>query len=146
MKTPDFLCRIPQTRLGKIAVQFVKFGIVGVLNTGISLAVYYIFLGIDNRLYLIGNIAGFLLSALNAYWLNHTYVFNARNSKTRGKYILLKTYLAYALSLAISTALLYVFVNYLRISESIAPLCCLLITVPMNYLINKFWVYQQQEG
>ncbi len=37
-------------------LQFVKFGIVGVSNTLVSLGVYYVFIWIDPAWYLLGNV------------------------------------------------------------------------------------------
>ena len=60
--------------LVKTAVQFVKFGIVGVSNTLISLAIYYIglYFGIY---YVFSNVLGFFAGTLTAYYWNYLYVF-----------------------------------------------------------------------
>lgn len=145
MNIAERLSKLAAHPLGKIAVQFFKFGMVGVLNTAISLAVYYIFLAINEELYLVGNVAGFVVSTLNAYFMNHKYVFGAKGAATIEKKVLLKTYLAYGFSLLVSTELLYLFVNFLQISEALAPLFCLMVTVPMNYIINRLWVYKCEE-
>ena len=50
-----------------VTIQFIKFGLVGGINTIISLAIYYLFLMIDPELYLLGNVTGFVVSTLNAY-------------------------------------------------------------------------------
>jgi putative flippase GtrA len=33
-------------------------------------------------------------------------------------------------------------VNYLNISEFIAPILNLIITIPLNFLLNKFWAFR----
>lgn len=48
--------------------QFIKFGLVGVSNTAVSMAVYYIFLWIDPGLYMVGSILGTILSIANAFF------------------------------------------------------------------------------
>ena len=57
-----------------ILKQFIRFGLVGVSNTLISLGVYYLlyFLGVH---YLIANTIGFIISVFNAYYWNNKYVF-----------------------------------------------------------------------
>lgn len=47
--------------------QFIKFGLVGVSNTAVSMAVYYIFLWISPDLYMVGSILGTILSIANAF-------------------------------------------------------------------------------
>lgn len=142
MKVPEWINRILKGQIGQTIFQFLKFGAVGLVNTTISISVYYIFLAVDERLYLVGNIAGFLISTLNAYWLNHRYVFGRKDNKTTGRTLLFRTYLAYGFALGVSTALLYGLVHCLKVAETLAPLGCLLVTVPMNYLVNRFCVYQ----
>lgn len=118
-------------------MQFVKFCLVGVSNTAISLGVYYVFVTIDSRLYIIGNAAGFVASVLNAYFWNSRFVFKKQDEK--GKTIA-KTFAAYGTNLVLGSVMLYLFVDILHISEYIAPLLNLVVTVPLNYFLNKKWV------
>ena len=120
--------------------QFIKFGLVGVSNTLISLAVYYIFVWIDKSWYLAGNTAGFIVSVLNAYYWNSKYVFR-KSGKGNAK-PLLKTYLSYGSTFILGTVLLYVMVRFLHISEMLAPMINLAVTVPINFLLNKFWTFK----
>lgn len=119
--------------------QFIKFGLVGVSNTLISLGTYYLlyFLGIN---YLIANTIGFVVSVLNSYYWNNKYVFK----KTQSGHLkpLIKTFLSYGSTFLLSTFLLFVMVQHLGISEVIAPIITLVITIPLNFLINKFWAFK----
>ena len=117
--------------------QFVKFCLVGVSNTAISLAVYYIFVMINKEWYIIGNAVGFVVSVLNSYFWNSKFVFKKQDEKTK---TIIKTFLAYGTNLAISTCLLYLLVDVLSLSEYVAPILNLIVTIPLNYILNKFWV------
>ena len=119
--------------------QFIKFGIVGLSNTIISLAVYYIlvFLGVY---YIIAHIFGFLLSVLNAYYWNHKYVF--KKTATGNLKTFIKTFTSYGVTFLLSTFLLYFMVSHLKISDSIAPLLNLTVTIPLNFLMNKYWSFR----
>ena len=121
----------------KSFMQFVKFCLVGVSNTLISLAVYYVFVIIDARLYIIGNAVGFVVSVLNAYFWNSKFVFDKKDEKVK---TVVKTFIAYGTNLIIGTVLLYLFVDVCGLSEFIAPLLNLIVTIPLNYVLNKFWV------
>jgi len=122
------------------AVQFMKFGIVGVLNTVIGLGVYYIFIYIDTSLYIAGNTAGFIAGVLNSYYWNNKYVF----TKSEDGHLkpLMRTFAAYGGTFLLGTALLFIMVQYLKISEWIAPLINLAVTIPLNFLLNKFWAFK----
>ena len=115
-------------------LQFVKFCLVGLSNTAISLLVYYIFVLINPRWYLVGNAAGFVVSVLNSYFWNSRFVFKKQDERAK---TIVKTFLAYGTNLLIGTVLLWLFVDILGLSEFVAPLLQLVITVPLNYLLNK---------
>ena len=65
--------------------QFVKFGLVGVSNTAVSMAVYYIFLWISPDLYMVGSILGTILSIANAFFWNDKFVFTGNANDWRSK-------------------------------------------------------------
>lgn len=120
--------------------QFIKFGIVGVSNTAISLLVYYFFIWLSKDLYIVGNTVGFTVSVFNAYYWNNKYVFQ-KGEEGHVK-PLLRTFAAYGMTFLMSTGLLYLWVDVLGVSEVIAPIISLLITIPMNFLLNKFWTFK----
>lgn len=96
-----------------LARQFLKFGLVGISNTLISLIVYYIFFFISPKLYFAGNVAGFVVSVFNAYYWNNKYVFKA-SGESRLKTIL-KTFAAYGATFILSSVLLVVMVELLGV-------------------------------
>lgn len=121
------------------AIEFIKFGIVGVSNTLISLCIYYI-LVYFNMNYIIANTSGFIISVLNAYYWNNKYVFN---KTTKGiLQPLIKTFASYGVTFVLSTVLLVIMVDCLNISQIIAPILNLIITIPLNFLLNKFWAFK----
>lgn len=124
-------------------LQFIKFGIVGVSNTLISYVTYTIcvFLGAN---YLIGNLVGFVVSVLNSFYWNNKYVFKSGEGQTRSWLAtLLKTFTAYAgTGLVLSSLLLVLWIDILHIPELIAPLINLVVTIPLNFIINKFWAFK----
>lgn len=127
-------------------VQFIKFGIVGILNT----VVYYIFysgLVYIKVPYLLANIVAAIVSILNSYFWNNRYVFKMEKDEKRSIWgTLIKTFLAYAGTwLVLSNIILVFFVEIIRVSEYIAPIFVLFITVPLNFVINKFWAFKPQK-
>ena len=122
--------------------QFIKFGLVGVSNTLVSWICYYFFLWIDESLYLIGGIVGTVLSIANAFFWNDRFVFKNGNNDWRSKLKRLgKTYISYGGTSLLGMVLLWVEVNIFNISKVIAPPINLAITVPLNFLFNKYWTF-----
>ena len=124
----------------KFCMQFLKFGIVGFSNTVISLAIYYLFVWINPGWYLWGNAIGFVVSVANAYFWSRKYVF--KESKPIFWNGLFKSYAAYGASFLISTGLLFLQIELFFVSEKIAPIFNLIVTIPLNFLVNKFWTFR----
>lgn len=120
--------------------QFTKFGLVGVSNTVISLAIYYTFVFVNPALYIVGNTVGFVVSVFNSYFWNNKYVF--KKSEQGHLKTILKTFVAYGSTFALGTILLFVMVEILGISQYLAPMINLLVTIPLNFVINKFWAFK----
>ena len=134
-----------KTDFYKLLWQFFKFGLVGVSNTAVSLGIYYLVLWMNPELYMLGSVLGTILSIFNAFIWNDLFVFtgNPKDFKSVMKR-LGKTYVSYGGTSALSTALLWVEVELLFVSELYAPIINLVITIPLNYLINKFWTFKSK--
>lgn len=132
-------------------MQFVKFGIVGVSNTVLSYVLYVIslaafrrsrlFAGVD---YVIASVGAFILSVLWSFYWNNKMVFQLKDGQKRSVWkALIKTYISYSFSgLFLNNILLILWVQVCHISELIAPIINLLISVPVNFVINKFWAFK----
>ena len=119
-------------------IQFLKFAIVGLSNTFIALAVYYVLLCMGCN-YLIANTTAWIISVFNAFYWNNKYVFKNENTWFKA---LLKTYLSYSFSFLLGTFLLYIFVELCFFNTKIAPVLTLILTIPLNFIMNKFWTFK----
>ena len=132
-------------------MQFVKFGLVGVSNTALS---YLLNIGVLLLLgkaglferwdYVIANVIAFLVSVAWSFYWNNRYVFVPEEGESRniGK-ALLKTYMSYAFTgILLANVLSFLWIDVLGISKYIAPLINLVFSVPINYLINRFWAFR----
>lgn len=133
-------------------MQFVKFSIVGVSNIVISYVIYAVGLVISQKAhflpnynYLFAQIAAFVISVLWSFFWNNKMVFTLEEGKERSVWkALIKTYISYSFSgLFLSSFLLFLWVNIFGISEFVAPIINLLFSVPLNFIINKFWAFKQ---
>ncbi len=150
--------------------QFIKFGLVGVSNTVVSYATYSLCYYVFHTNVHVANIVGFIISVLNAYFWQSRFVFKESDEGEHRVWwqVLLKTYASYAFSgLFLTEVLLILWINVLNIGQylepvagwlgnfgltmtggdvavSIAPFLNMVITIPINFCINKFWAYRQK--
>ena len=129
--------------------QFVKFGLVGVTNTAISYGINVLVLKLLQPYgfswdYVAGNVIAFILSVLWSFYWNNKYVFTqAEGTKRRIGPALLKTYISYGFTgIILTNVLSFVWINQLGVSKYIAPLINLIISIPLNFIINKFWAFK----
>lgn len=125
--------------------QFCKFAVVGLIN---NLVFYmaYTFLILLNADYLIANTVAFVISIVNSYYWNSKYVF-ARTDVGIGEkiYSFVKTFLCYSITgLGVNSILLVLWIDKLGIHEMVAPIINLIITIPLNYILNKFWAFRSK--
>ena len=135
-------------------IQFIKFGIVGLSNTLLGYVIYVVTLRILRAAQVfpeadifLAQLVMFLLSVLWAFYWNNRMVFRAKEGEKRDWLpALLKTYVSYAFtSLFLSEALLALWVKVLGISAYIAPLINLLITVPLYFVLQKYWAFREKQ-
>lgn len=131
----------------KSIVQFIKFGIVGVSNTLISYIVYMVGITVGIH-YLLANFIAFAVSVSNSFYWNNRYVFKQEDGEERSALkAFVKTALSYAgTGLVLNSILLAVQVDILGIPEWLAPLINLVITVPLNFVLNKLWAFRTEKN
>ncbi len=126
--------------------QFIKFCIVGLSNTLVS---YLIMVGCLLALspfhyhydYFIANVIAFLLSVIWSFYWNQRFVFKVQKEKRSVEIKrLIKTYIAYFLSgIVVANYALWFLIEIWEINKYLAPLLTLVLTVPMNFILIKFW-------
>lgn len=129
-----------------LIIQFIKFGLVGISNTVVSWICYYVILWIDDDLYMLGSLVGTVVSIANAFFWNDRFVFKGKENDWKSRLKRLgKTYVSYGGTSLLSMLLLWVEVQLFGVNKVIAPVVNLLITIPLNFLINKFWTFRNGE-
>lgn len=158
-KIIDFiLCRLLRLKINETQwealMQFVKFGIVGLSNTVISYVIYVrtLILFQKNNLipsvdYLVAQVIAFILSVLWSFYWNNKFVFEKADNEERNiVHALIKTYISYAFTgLFLNSILSLLWVEVLGIPKIIAPIINLLVSVPLNFVMNKFWAFRKTE-
>lgn len=131
-------------------VQFIKFGMVGFMNTILNYLIteggYYLLRNfINGTLALqISQTLGFVITVFISFLINNVFVFTKGENESRNPWLtLIKTYIAYSVTgVFLNNILVYVEMNILHMSAVIAPLINLIVDVPINFFLNKLWAYK----
>ncbi len=122
--------------------QFIKFILVGCSNTLVLLLVYYIVIVlIGEKYYIIGQSIGYVLGVFNSYFWNSKYVFVYQENKYKSTFV--KMCLCYVSTYFLQTGILFVFIELLKWSELIAPILTIIITTPINFILNKMFAFKE---
>ncbi len=135
-------------------LQFVRFGIVGVSNTLLGYVLNVVFLLLFQRIgmspdidYLVAQFIAFVVSVAWSFYWNNRFVFVKGDGENRVWWkALIKTYISYSFTgIFLNSLLSWIWVTIFHISKLIAPLINLIISVPLNFLINKFWAFKREK-
>lgn len=128
--------------------EFLQFGLVGVSNTIISYLLYVVTLLLVSKSgvkfdYIIANIVSWLLSVLWSFYWNNKFVFKKGEGEKRNIWAaLFKTYVSYGFTgLILNNILSVLWVSVLHISKMLAPIINLVISIPINFFMNKLWAF-----
>lgn len=137
---------MPAKRLRSSILQFAKFNLVGLANTAVDVALFAVFsaLGIGNAL---AQTLSYSAGMVNSYLLNTRYTFRDQQVKGISHLFdsrrLIRFVVLNLIVLAVSVVLLKIFVATIGIPVLIAKLGVTCITLVLNFLGSRLWVYKQ---
>jgi putative flippase GtrA len=122
-----------------VLVQFVKFGIVGVSNTVLTLVVYTVLLKVFGVWYLAASGIGFVVGAVNGFLLNRRWTFREHvgDALTPVRWGIVQT-----CGLGIDEGLLYLFVNDAHLDKLLAQVCATAVVTVSTFFVNRAWTFR----
>ena len=119
--------------------QFIKFNLVGVMNTLVDIFVFTVLIWFAVH-YTIAQCIAYGCGSVNSYIWNKRWTFG-QSSRTSGEQMM-KFILMNLTVLGISIVLLYITVNWTNFSELNAKLLVTLVTMIINFAGNRLWVFK----
>lgn len=120
--------------------KFLKFGLIGVVNTLLDLGVFYVMNKVFHLDPYLSQVISFLVGALNSFLWNKFWTFEKRGHITGREVV------RYAVTnggyLLVSLGLLRLLVGVLALDPFLAKLPTTAFMLLYNYLMNKFWVFR----
>lgn len=112
---------------------FIRFIIVGCINTGVYYSIYLLSMYGLSMHYIFAHGIGFAISLVVSFFLNVYFTYKVK--PTWKKFLTFP--FTQVVNVSVSTLFLLVFVEWLYISSSIAPLIAVFFTVPITYIVTK---------
>lgn len=128
--------------------EIIRYLIIGVLTTIVSLATYYIlvYTVFDPHKALelqITNIISWVIAVTFAYFTNRKFVFKKKeDASIKEAY---SFYLSRVSTLLIDMLIMYVCVTLLHFNDKIIKLVVQVVVTVLNYVISKFIVFKKEE-
>ncbi|HYB23230.1 MAG TPA: GtrA family protein [Solirubrobacteraceae bacterium] len=122
-----------------VLVQFVKFGIVGVSNTLLTLAVYVVLLKVLGVWYLAASAIGFIVGAVNGFLLNRRWTFRGHvgDALTPVRWGIVQT-----CGLGVNEGLLFLFVHDAKLDKLLAQVCATAFVTVSTFFANRTWTFR----
>lgn len=136
----------------KTFVQLLKYGVIGVSNTLITLVVFYVIntlMGLD---YAVANTLGYILGLINSFVWNRTWVFSTGGNVWREAGLFaLGFIICFALQMGVSQWLLSTSLHDLTISwlpmkntgENVIMCLSMVVYTLANYVYNRFVTFKK---
>jgi len=122
--------------------KFLKFGLVGIINTLISICFYILLVNIGLH-YILANILSYLIGVLNSYYWNKKWVFNYHDNHLS---VFVKFLLVNLIVLGINTLSLYVCVHLIGMNKYEAQLIATAIGMGINFILNQKWTFETDKN
>jgi putative flippase GtrA len=125
--------------LAPLLVQLVKFGIVGVSNTLLTFAIYWLLLKVFGLWYLAASAVGFVAGATNGFLLNRRWTFRGHigDALTPVRWAIVQ-----GCGLGINLGLLYVFVHDAGLDKLLAQVFATAVVTISTFFANRAWTFR----
>jgi len=127
--------------LSRSLAEFIKFGIVGAINTAIHIAVLYILVEYFSVYYILASFLAFLVAVTHSFILNTLWTFK-KNIRQETAFRYSKFFAISAIAAIINLSLLYLITEFLGIWYIASQLIATAFSLLINYIGNKLWTYK----
>jgi putative flippase GtrA len=123
--------------------QMVKFGVVGVVNTTITLGLIFLLKDVAGLNYYLANWIGYTAGFINSFTWNKLWTFKGRNHPVLEMVLFAAVF---GVSWLLQAGLVYLLKNGIGIHENISTICGMVFYTPVNFTGNKLITFNKKLG
>jgi putative flippase GtrA len=122
--------------------QFVKFCLVGVINTAIDYSVYLFFTRLLGVYFLLANIAAILVAMTFSFFANKFWTFQNKEKELKKQY--LKFALVMAIYFLLYNTIFFSLVKYFNVYDLLAKVVAIIIGLFWNFFASKHFAFKSK--
>lgn len=132
---------IKQFNLNESQKQFVKYGLVGVMNTGITWLAMLVLMNLFHVSHMIANPIGYILGLINSFIMNKSWTFKSTGPVKKESYMFFAVFIVcFFIQYLLSNILL---IETLGIEKNIAQLPGMVVYTVLGYFGNKLLTFKK---
>lgn len=130
------MCRLS----GEFVGHFTRFCVVGVVNTTLNYAVFYVLLVFVATPYLLAGVAGSISGAITGFFLNRSWTFRAGHTSIR--HGLFRYFFVVCVAIAGHAVTLYLATEALRLLPEISQLVAIGVSTLLHFFLSQRFVFR----
>lgn len=128
----------------KTGKQFVKFGLVGVLNTAVQFVVFYFLFRQFHMPMMVASGLGYVAGIVNSYLINRVWTFEVKEKKQAGEFM--RFVAVNIVSMGVNLGALKLLVVYGGLLPELAQVLAIGASLVVNFIGNKWWTFRSEDG
>ncbi|WP_024371251.1 GtrA family protein [Exiguobacterium sp. ZOR0005] len=128
--------------MNKRKAEFIRFIVIGGINTLNYYLVYMLFHHVWKVGYGVSHVVAFTLSMVASFFLNSYFTFKVKPTLRK----FLQFPLTQVVNFTVTTVCIYLLVEQLNVSTSIAPLFAIFIAVPATFIVTSKILKREQSA
>jgi putative flippase GtrA len=120
--------------------QFIKYGLVGAINTLITAVVLFVLQNVFGVSYKISNASGYIAGFFNSFAMNRRWTFKASQRSTIKQFFRFTA--VFGISYLIQLGLVVIFIDLLSMNKNMAQLLGMVFYTLISYISNKLFTFK----
>lgn len=121
--------------------QFIRFSLVGLFGVSVNYGTFYFLYKISSVYYVFSSLAGYFLAGIIIFFMNRRWTFNVKYGDVTKQYFLF--FLLVNFTFLLNGISIFFLTEIMHIIPEISQTITMLITITINFLGTKFWVFKK---
>jgi len=123
--------------------QFIKFCIIGAVNTIIDYSIYLLLNRVFGLYFLYANIIAIIVAMTSSFIFNKYWTFRNNEKKIRSQSI--KFIIVNIIYFFLNNFIVFALANYLAVYDILAKITATIVGLFWNFVANRYWTFRKTE-